>query len=100
MIEIEGLFEPEDDPDLLDLLGSEPVNHKKGSLTYDYEPAPLSPMSIQAPEGEEGEAGYLKTSNTSTSTCTDSEAPQLPVRKCTCTKTKCQKNYCECFKLG
>jgi hypothetical protein len=46
MLEIEGLFEPEDDPDLLDLLGSEPVNHKKGSLTYDYEPAPSSPMSI------------------------------------------------------
>ena len=22
------------------------------------------------------------------------------VRKCTCTKTRCLKNYCECFKLG
>lgn len=39
MIMIDGLEEPEDDPDLLDVLGSEPQVVKKGSLNYDYQPA-------------------------------------------------------------
>lgn len=91
MIMMDGLEETEDDPDLLDLLGSEPQFAKKGSLNYDYQPAVL-----EVPSGNlEDEAG-LKVSNRSTSTCADSE----PVRKCTCTRTRCQKNYCECFKLG
>lgn len=39
MIMIDGLEEAEDDPDLLDVLGSEPQTVKKGSLNYDYQPA-------------------------------------------------------------
>lgn len=39
MIMMDGLYETEDDPDLLDLLGSEPQPLKKGSLNYDYQPA-------------------------------------------------------------
>lgn len=90
MIMMEGLDEPEDDPDLLDLLGSEPIFFKKGSLNYDYHPAP--------PEELADESCDLKTSNRSASTCPDNEPPA--VRRCTCLKTRCLKNYCECFKLG
>jgi hypothetical protein len=39
MIMMDGLYETEDDLDLLDQLGSEPQNIKKGSLNYDYQPA-------------------------------------------------------------
>lgn len=38
----------------------------------------------------------LKTSNRSTSTCGE----ETVVRRCTCSKTRCLKNYCECFKQG
>lgn len=69
MIMMDGLYETEDDPDLLDLLGSEPQPTKKGSLNYDYQPASLP---IPAGDIEETEAGELKTSNRSTSTCADS----------------------------
>jgi hypothetical protein len=90
MIMMDGLYESEDDPDLLDLLGSEPQFAKRASLNYDYHPAPAAEQLDETSE--------LKTSNRSTSTCADSEAPA--VRKCICMKTRCQKNYCECFKLG
>ena len=77
---------------MLEQLVAEPEMKKPSSLNYDYEPAPLPTHNR-----EEQDSSELKTSNRSTSTCADSEAP---VRRCFCMKTRCQKNYCECFKLG
>lgn len=90
LIMLDGLDEAEDNPDLLDVLGSEPQTVKKSSLTYDYQPAQPELPAGEAEGAELELEGGLKTSNRSTSTCADSE----PVRKCTCTKTRCQKNYC------
>lgn len=92
MILLEGIDENEEDVDLLEQLVAEPKNSKKSSESYDYEPAPIPNQDIEEPETTE-----LKTSNRSTSTCADSEAP---IRRCFCSKTRCLKNYCECFKQG
>lgn len=86
MIMLDGLEENEEGQDLLEQLVAEPKTSKKSSLNYDYQPAPISSQDI-----EETETTELKTSNRSTSTCADSEAP---TRRCFCTKTRCQKNYC------
>lgn len=86
MILLDGLDDNEDDQDLLEQLVAEPKSSKKSSLNYDYQPAPIPSQDI-----EETETSELKTSNRSTSTCGESEAP---IRRCFCTKTRCQKNYC------
>lgn len=68
MIFLDGLYETEDDPDLLDLLVAEPQNKKIASLNYDYQPTPLPQQ-----QNEEIEEAGLKTSNTSTETNASSE---------------------------
>lgn len=92
MIMIDGLEDNEEDQDLLEQLVAEPPCQKKRSSNYDYLPAPHQPQRT-----EEGESIELKTSSTSTATSGDVE---LPVRRCLCEKTRCLKNYCECFKQG
>ena len=92
MILIDGLDDNQQEPDLLEQLVAEPSLNTTTSLNYDYRPALL-----HTHHQEEQDTSELKTSNRSTSTCADSEAP---ARKCNCMKTRCQKNYCECFKAG
>lgn len=104
----------EENPDLLDVLGAPPANAKKSSYEYHPDPSdsdpssplpdspPLaSPMDCESPPEpmeEETDREELKTSNRSAATsCGESEAV---VRRCTCLKTRCLKNYCECFKMG
>jgi len=83
---LDGLYENEDDQDLLEQLVAEPTYNRTGSICYDYKPAPIPQHDI-----ENIDTAELKTSNRSTETCADSEGP---VRRCFCSKTRCQKNYC------
>lgn len=76
------------------MLVDEPSNVKKYTEVYDYQPAPVP---IPRQDIEDTENTELKVSNNSTSTNAELE---ISVRKCTCLKTRCLKNYCECFKLG
>ena len=89
MILMDGLDECEEDADLLEQLGAEPLPLKRPSMIYDYRPALLSEPIEPEPS--------LKVSNQSMSTNADTE---VAVHRCTCVKTRCMKNYCECFKMG
>jgi len=50
MILIDGLEEPEEDQDLLEMLVAQPTTKKKPSFTYDYKPAPSTPLIVEEQE--------------------------------------------------
>lgn len=68
---------PHPDFDLYELLLHEPTNSKKPSLLYDY-----SPPQPSLPDTEALLSAHQHPCETE------------PARKCTCSKTRCMKNYC------
>ena len=77
--------------DLYDLLLQEPVALKKASVHYDYTPTPTSYSETHSEIHLEHEC---------TPPGQDSTKKSTSQRKCTCSKSQCQKNYCQCFRLG